>query len=263
MHGGGRDLLFPHHENEIAQSEASTGKRFVRYWIHNGLLYTAGQKMSKSLGNFFLMEDLLQQFSADELRFFLLSTHFRSQAEYSEERLAESRAAFERIREGVSRLHEALGAAGAASAGLVSEAAHDLRETSERLERQFFESMDHDFNTAGALGKVFEIVRHANRFLDAPPRGVDGGVLREVMGRLEAMLQILGFFPDGLSMAAQTGVGVPAEVEALARTRVEARAARDFAAADALRREIADLGWVIEDRPDGYRLKKPGRADNS
>ena len=257
MHGGGRDLLFPHHENEIAQSEASTGKPFVRYWIHNGLLYTSGQKMSKSLGNFFLMEDLLQSFSPDELRFFLLSTHFRSQAEYSEERLAESRAAFERIREGLGRIHEALDVAGRSDAGLVSEAATALRESSERLEGEFFEAMEHDFNTAGALGKVFEIVRHCNRFLDAPLREGDAGALREVFGRLESLLQLLGFYPLGLAAGLMhSRDGAPAEIEALARKRVEARTARDFAAADALRQQIAAEGWIVEDRPDGYRLKK-------
>ncbi|NIP88841.1 MAG: class I tRNA ligase family protein, partial [Gammaproteobacteria bacterium] len=257
MHGGGRDLMFPHHENEIAQSEAATGKPFVRYWMHNGLLYTAGQKMSKSLGNFFLMEDLLAKFSPEELRFFLLSTHFRSQAEYSEERLAESRAAFERIREGIVRLHEALGSADSNGGAMVSEAAADLRESTERLQREFLEAMDHDFNTAGALGKVFEIVRHSNRFLDAALADGDAGVLREVFERLQSLLQLLGFYPNGLGTAAQQGAGrAPAEIEALAQQRVEARAARDFEAADALRNQISERGWIVEDRPDGYRLKK-------
>ena len=172
--------------------------------------------------------------------------------------MTESRAAFERIREGIARLYEAQGAATNGGGGLISEAATDLRETIERLEGAFFNAMDHDFNTAAALGKVFEMVRHSNRFLDTPLRPGDSVVLRDVFGRLEALLQLLGFYPNGLSAAAvaERRAGAPAEVEALAQKRLEARAARDFEAADSLRQEIAALGWVVEDRPDGYRVKK-------
>jgi cysteinyl-tRNA synthetase len=252
LHGGGRDLIFPHHENELAQSEAATGNAFVRYWIHNGLLYTGGEKMSKSLGNFFLMEDLLQQYTADELRFFLLSTHFRSQAEYSESRLEEARAAFQRIREGIIRLQDA-GRAAADHAALVSEAGSDLRETTARLQSEFFEAMEHDFNTAAALGKVFELVRHANRFVDAAPAKADGAVVDEVLEVLAAMLQLLGFFPAGLPR--EESGAFPLEVEELAHRRQQAREARDWSTADTLRQEILSHGFVVEDRPHGYRIK--------
>ncbi|UCE04060.1 MAG: cysteine--tRNA ligase [Candidatus Latescibacterota bacterium] len=252
MHGGGRDLIFPHHENELAQSEAATAKPFVRFWIHNGLLYTGGEKMSKSLGNFFLMEDLLQHYSAEELRFFLLSTHFRSQAEYSDARLEEARAAFQRIREAIARLQEARRSAGENTA-LVSEAGSDLRDTATQLQQEFFDALEHDFNTAAALGKVFEVVRHANRFVDAAPSGRDAAVVDAVLESFTEMLQLLGFFPDGLPAGADE---VPAEVDALARKRQEARAARDWEAADSLRQEILARGWVVDDRPDGYRVKR-------
>ena len=254
MHGGGRDLLFPHHENELAQSEAATGKPFVRFWMHNGLLTTGGQKMSKSLGNFFLMEDLLQEFSADELRFFLLSTHFRSQAEYSEERLREAQAAFARIREAAGRLIEALASAGDRTP-IVSAEGQELREAAKRLRQDFCDSMDHDFNSAAALGKTFELVRLINRFADQLPADRDRTVLEEVRESLEWMMQILGFFPGGLPCS-ETVTGAPAEIEALARQRLAARAARNFSESDALRDQIAALGWIVEDRPDGYRLKR-------
>jgi cysteinyl-tRNA synthetase len=253
MHGGGRDLIFPHHENELAQSEAATAKPFVRFWIHNGLLYTGGEKMSKSLGNFFLMEDLLQHYSAEELRFFLLSTHFRSQAEYSDARLEEARAALQRIREGIARLQEARRSAGENTA-LVSQAGSDLRDTAKHLQQEFFDALEHDFNTAAALGKVFEIVRHANRFVDAAPTGRDAAVVDAVLESLSEMLQLLGFFPEGLPHGAADEV--PAEVDALARKRQEARTARDWEAADSLRQEILARGYVVDDRPDGYRIKR-------
>jgi cysteinyl-tRNA synthetase len=252
MHGGGRDLIFPHHENERAQSEAATGRPFVHYWMHNGLLYTDGQKMSKSLGNFFLIEDILQKYTADEVRFYLISTHFRSQAEFSEKRLDEARAAFERIRDAVRRLLEAQAQAGDTTA-LVSEAGLTLRDALGPARDGFFECMDHDFNTAGALGRVFELVREVNRFLAEFAPGRDRGVIDATLETLGELLQLLGFFPQGLSVLG--GGEAPAAVRGLADARIEARGARDWARADALRREIEALGWVVEDRAGGYRLK--------
>jgi cysteinyl-tRNA synthetase len=254
MHGGGRDLIFPHHENERAQSEAATGKTFVRFWMHNGLLYTGGQKMSKSLGNFFLIEDILQKFDADTVRFYLISTHFRSQAEFSEKRLEEARAAFERLREGWRRVGAACDAADSGSA-LVSEAGVALRELANRVRADFMAAMEHDFNTAGALGKLFELVRESNRFLDDASGDHDRNVLDVVETTLRELLLLLGFSP---SAAPASDAAAPEPVRVLAEERIAARAARDWARADALRREILTLGYVVEDRPDGYRLKPNG-----
>lgn len=251
MHGGGRDLIFPHHENELAQSQAATGKPFVRFWMHNGLLYTGGQKMSKSLHNFFLIEDILEKHSADEVRFFLLSTHFRSQAEFSDKRLEETSTAFARLREVLVRLQEARDNAG--NPTLVSEAGVDLRDLAAQLRQGFFEALDHDFNTAGALGKLFELARETNRFLDAAGIEAERAVLDPVLSTLTELLQLLGFFAEGLPVpAARTA---PARVRELAAERQGARESGDWGRADALRREIADLGFVVEDRPDGFRLK--------
>jgi len=254
MHGGGRDLIVPHHENERAQSEAATGRPFVRFWMHNGLLYTGGQKMSKSLGNFFLMEDILQKFSPDEVRFYLLSNHFRSQAEFSEARLEEARAAFARLRDGARRLQEALAAAGPASP-VVTTAGMGLRDRLARVRTEYLEAMAHDFNTAGALGKLFELMRELNRFLDGWAPGRDVAVLEEASEMLRELLQLLGFMPAGLP-ATGAEEAVPAEIVRLAAERQAARAARDWARADVLRREIQAHGFSVEDRADGFRLKR-------
>jgi cysteinyl-tRNA synthetase len=250
MHGGGRDLIFPHHENERAQSEAATDKPFVRFWMHNGLLYTGGQKMSKSLGNFFLIEDILGRYSADEVRFYLLSTHFRSQAEFSEQRLDEARTAFGRIAEGARRLAEARRAT--PPSPLVAAAGTALRDRLAAGKAGFLAAMEHDFNTAGALGKVFEVVRDTNRYLDEG--AADRAVLDDAAATLEELLQLLGFFPGGLPGPREADEA-PAAVRELAAERQAARAARDWARGDALRREIAARGWVVEDRADGFRLK--------
>jgi cysteinyl-tRNA synthetase len=252
MHGGGRDLIFPHHENERAQSEAATGKPFVRFWMHNGLLYTGGQKMSKSLGNFFLIEDILKKFAPDEVRFYLLSTHFRSQAEFSESRLEEARAAFGRLREGARRLEEARANGGAASP-MLSEAGLALRERLQALRREFVGAMEHDFNTAGALGKLFELVRETNRFLDDAPPGRDTSVIEEGSECLRELAELLGFFSQGLGEADEAAA--PEQVRQPATERLEARKCRDWARADSLRREIAALGWSVEDKSEGFRLK--------
>ena len=252
MHGGGRDLIFPHHENERAQSEAATGKPFVRNWIHNGLLYTDGQKMSKSLGNFFLIDDILEKFSADEVRFYLISTHFRSQAEFSQLRLEESRAAFERLRECIQRLREACESAGEPTP-LVSAPAVALRDAAGKVRAEYFECMDHDFNSAGALGRVFELVRESNRFLDEHQDGQDRAALDTVLETFRELLQLLGFFPAGLGLAG--GPPAPDAVRHLAEERLRARQSRDWARADELRRAIDAQGWIVDDRPDSYRLK--------
>ena len=223
--------------------------------MHNGLLYTGGQKMSKSLGNFATMEELLQRFTADELRLFVLSTHFRSQAEYGEDRLQEARAGFQRLREALLRLQEAQRTAGDSTA-VVSDAGFELREASARLRQEFGAAMDQDFNTAAALGKVFELVRLANRFVDGAVGGRDRAVLDATLEAVQEMLALLGFFADGLPRPEAEAATVPAEVEDLARRRQAARAGRDWQAADALRREIAARGFVVEDHAGGYRLKR-------
>jgi cysteinyl-tRNA synthetase len=238
LHGGGQDLVFPHHENEIAQSEAVTGREFVHFWMHNGMVNLGGQKMSKSEKRFFLMEDLLQAIPPEEIRFFLLATHYRSPIEFSEERLQEAHAAFERLRQPVERCggFEEGPADGSGSDPAFAEA-----------EAGFHEAMQDDFNTARALGHLFDLARAVNRVGesgDAPGARAGARLLRRLGG-------FLGLFLTGPRQEQW-----PADVLALVAEREAARRSRDWARADALRSELLAKGVLVEDSPAGPRLKR-------
>jgi len=254
FHGGGQDLIFPHHENELAQSEGATGRPFVNYWLHNGLLNLRGEKMSKSTGHFFAMADVLRQFPGDVVRFYLLSTHFRSQAEYSRERLEESRRGLERltnacvsISENLSRLGDLPGVSTAAGRKLVeaAESAHD----------GFLAAMDDDFNSAGAIGQTFELVKSYNVLLDTYGAALtqDRKALESAKKVLEEFDTILGLFRGGFPTASEEA---PAEIVTLAEERQKARKNKDFKKADELRDRILDAGYTIEDTPQGPRIRR-------
>ncbi|MCU0639573.1 MAG: cysteine--tRNA ligase [Candidatus Krumholzibacteria bacterium] len=254
MHGGGLDLVFPHHENEIAQSESATGRPYVRYWMHNGLLNLQGEKMSKSTGHFFSIEDICREFPGDVVRFYLLSTHFRSTTEFGRERLKEAKAGLERIRNLCEYLDEAgRGGGGSAAAG-GTEGGRKLIDTAAQVKNDFLAAMDDDFNSGEAIGHIFRLVREVNRVKSEDPAAVEGdesarNALLSLFGIFD---EILGLFRDGLPRASGS---VPPEVAELAAQREEARRSRDWASADRLRARVLELGWVIEDRPEGPRLK--------
>ncbi|NIM19241.1 MAG: cysteine--tRNA ligase [Candidatus Latescibacteria bacterium] len=254
FHGGGEDLIFPHHENELAQSEGATGCDFVHFWLHNGLLNLSGEKMSKSTGHFFAMEDVLREFDGDVVRFYLLSTHFRSQSEFSRDRLEEARRGFERLQLACMSIEENLGKIGSAS-GVSAPAGEQLKEAAAKAKENFIAAMDDDFNSAGAIGAVFELVRAYNKLLDenAMAIGEDREALEEVKGTILEFDSVLGLFKMGLPGKLEA---IPPEITALVDKRQEARKAKDFATADALREEIERAGYVIEDRPDGARVRK-------
>ncbi|MBN1884079.1 MAG: cysteine--tRNA ligase [Candidatus Krumholzibacteriota bacterium] len=254
MHGGGLDLIFPHHENEIAQSEAATGSPFVRYWMHNGLLNLKGEKMSKSTGHFFSIADITKEFSGEVVRFYLLSTHFRSNAEFSRERLEEAAAGLDRIRNVCRWLDESRRALDGGAAPARSTETEKLAALAGEVKNRFEEAMDDDFNSAEAIGHVFRLVRELNRFRGEGALLADRGAIDELLGAMTVFDRILGLFRGGLPAA---GAEIPGEVAQLAEERVAARAAKNWAEADRLRDEIAALGWIVEDRPDGYALK-PG-----
>ncbi len=261
FHGGGRDLLFPHHENERAQSLCATGHAFVNHWLHNGLLYLGDRKMSKSDGNFFAIDDVLEQFRPEIVRFFLLNAHFRSQLEYSEERLREAEAAYDRLRRGVGRLLERQGAdLEPVPEGLVSEPGEVLARAVREHRERFYAAMDDDFNSGGAIGALFGLVRDLNQYLaDAGPEVLDRGVLAEARSLLEEADGILGLFPEGLDGCRDAvTVEVPPEVLQRVEARAEARRRRDWAAADAIREELARQGWLLEDNPDGTAVRRSG-----
>jgi cysteinyl-tRNA synthetase len=228
IHGGGSDLVFPHHENEIAQTEAARGEPLARIWMHNGMVQMGEEKMAKSVGNIHLLHAALDEFGRDALVAYFTSGHYRQPIGYSAEALGEAARAVERLRE----LGRRLDPGAPAPEGL-----------DERVER-FFDHLADDFNTPAARAVLFEWVGEANRRLDAGERvGV---------GRLTEMLYALGL-EDVLSGDAAGG-GPDAEAEHLLAEREEARARRDFERADALRDQLAASGWVVRDTPEGARL---------
>jgi cysteinyl-tRNA synthetase len=254
MHGGGQDLIFPHHENEIAQSEAATGRTFVNYWMHNGLLNLRGEKMSKSTGHFFSIEEINEEFSGEVIRFYLLSTHFRSRSEFSRERLEEAEAGFERIRNLSLYIDEASGGMGERGDLAPSSESAELRDLVDEVTRDFLESMDDDFNSGEAIGHIFRLVREVNRVRadseEALGRDVVSiGKIREALSMFD---RVLGLFKGGLPVAE---IEVPGEVQRLVEEREEARIKKDWGRADALRARIAEMGFILEDRPAGPYLK--------
>ena len=254
MHGGGQDLIFPHHENEIAQSEAATGRPFIHYWMHNGLLNLRGEKMSKSTGHFFAIEDINREFTGDVIRFYLLSTHFRSGAEFSRERLREAEAGLERIRNVCRFIDERLTTVRGAAAQPRAKAADMLLKLVDDVQNDFLEAMDDDFNSAEAIGHIFRLVREVNR-VRAEDEGAslqDVGVFEKMREAFETFDRILGLFKGGLPKAA---FALPREVEELVGERERARKEKNWAAADTLRKKIAALGFIIEDRPEGPFIK--------
>jgi cysteinyl-tRNA synthetase len=244
IHGGGADLIFPHHECEIAQTEAATGQLFARYWIHNGFVNLGAEKMSKSLGNTLLIRELVRRHGPDALRLWLLSTHYRHPIEWAEARVGESARALERW---TRLLHDARAAwAGATPALPPALTAYHAR---------FEAALDDDFNTPQALAVLFELDRvlagHRDRAAtDAEARALLAAGANEV-ATLAGTL--------GLLLRETATPATPPEVDRLVAERAEARRRRDFRRADELREEIAALGWAVEDTPSGARVAPKGR----
>jgi cysteinyl-tRNA synthetase len=254
MHGGGQDLIFPHHENEIAQSEAATGRQFIRYWMHNGLLNLRGEKMSKSTGHFFAIEDINREFTGEVIRFYLLSTHFRSGTEFSRERLKEAEAGLERIRNVCVWLDERTHALRAGGPRPKGPEAAKLEELALDVMKSFDEAMDDDFNSAEAIGHVFRLVREVNRVRaegDGSP-AQEAAVLEKVRDAFGVFDAVLGLFKGGLPTAK---LEIPREVVDLVAARERARKEKNWGEADNLRKRLAELGYVVEDRPAGPFVK--------
>jgi cysteinyl-tRNA synthetase len=254
FHGGGEDLIFPHHENELAQSECATGKEFVRHWMHNGLLNLRGEKMSKSTGHFFAMEDVLREFDGQIVRFYLLSTHFRSQMEYSRERLENARKAFERLANACRSVDEHLSRLGKGPS-VSTPVGRELVAAAARARENFLAAMDDDFNAAGAIGYLFELIKTYNVFLDenGPAVAASREGLEAVRSTLTEFDRILGLFRDGLPRA---GGEVPAEVQAALEERNNAKKNKEFRKADEIRDRLLAAGYVIEDTPAGARIRR-------
>ena len=253
FHGGGQDLIFPHHENELAQSECATGHEFVRFWMHNGLLNLRGQKMSKSTGVFFAMDDVLREFSGSVVRFYLLSSHFRSQMEYSRERLEAAGKTYERLANACRSVNEHLGGLGTGPS-VSSPAGRQLVEAAAKAREAFRAAMDDDFNAAAAIGIMFELIKTYNVLHDEQPAVASSREgLEAVRDALLEFDTILGLFPNGLPTGDED---VPAEVTALVEERTTAKKNKDFQRADQLRLQLLADGWVLEDTPAGVRVKR-------
>jgi cysteinyl-tRNA synthetase len=242
LHGGGEDLIFPHHECEIAQTEACTGKPFARYWVHNGMVNMGKEKMSKSLGNTLSIREIVKRHDPDALRLWMLGTHYRNMIEWSEERVEESARALERL---ARLLHDAAAVRDGGGPSTLPEAFAEFRP-------RFEKAMDDDFNTPQALGVLFDFGRALAEARDR--RTGSPGALVAGVAELAQLARVLGLFGRGAPVA-----GPGADVERLVAARGEARARRDFKRADELRDEIARLGWLVEDTPAGARLTPKGR----
>ena len=227
IHGGGQDLQFPHHENEIAQSEGAHGGTFVNYWMHNGFVRVDNEKMSKSLGNFFTIRDVLKKYDAEVVRFFILRAHYRSPLNYSDAHLDDARAA-------LTRLYTALKNAPPAASPIDWSAPQAAR---------FKESMDDDFNTPEAIAVLFDLAADANRTQDAQASGL--------LHALAGTLGLLQREPAQFLQGGEAGGMGEADIMALINARLEAKKNRDFAQADGIRKSLLEAGVVLEDKPGG------------
>lgn len=239
IHAGGRDLIFPHHENEIAQAEPLTGKPFARYWIHHGLLTINGQKMAKSLGNFITVEDALKKYSADELKMFFLSSHYASPIDFTDGKLLEARKALERfdiLFWKVSQMLEGKKNVGALEAEFIT-----------KRRGEFIEAMDDDFNTPKALGCLFDFINDTNKFIDTAPK--DGNYL-EIVFRAVDIIESLSRNILGLFLK-EKDADLNAEQERLLQERKYARKQKNFKRSDEIRDQLRTLGVVVEDTKDG------------
>jgi cysteinyl-tRNA synthetase len=242
IHGGGQDLIFPHHENEIAQSEAANDQPFARFWVHNGMVNLAGEKMSKSAKLYFLIEDIVQDFEPELVRFYLSSTHYRSPIEFSLERLNEARTAWVRLRQPMDRYGAFADGAGTGPAGAMAAAVTEA-------DTRFHEAMNDDANTARALGHLFDLAKEVNRAGEAG----DAAQAREGALALRRLGGLIGLFWTAPAAADDAW---PAEVLALVERREAARKARNFKEADLLRDELKARGLVVEDGAQGPRVKR-------
>ncbi|MDR7240426.1 cysteine--tRNA ligase [Neobacillus drentensis] len=242
IHAGGQDLTFPHHENEIAQSEALSGKLFSRYWMHNGYINIDNEKMSKSLGNFVLVHDIIKKHNPQVLRFFMLSVHYRNPINYSEELLESTRAAFDRLTTSYQNLKHR------------KEASTDLTDTNQewlekiaKLHQEYIEAMDDDFNTAKAISVLFDLSKLANYYLLEKNTAVE--VIDAFTTQFEELFHVLGLTFEKEEM-------LDDEIDALIEKRIQARKDRNFQLSDQIRDQLKDMNIILEDTPQGTRWKR-------
>ena len=243
IHCGGQDLLFPHHENEVAQSEGFTGHPFVNYWMHNGFINIDNTKMSKSLGNFFTVRDILKEYESEDVRMLMLSAHYRSPLNFSRDMMAQARASLTRLYTARNRITSFLEKA---KESQMSDSDSQNLQQLDEIYSHFIAGLESDFNTAEAMGAMFELVYLANTALDEK---TSLQVLQKALETLSRMTSVFGI----LTRKAEE---VPEEVLQLAALRAQARKDRNWAQSDALRGQLAKLGWLAEDTPQGQKLRQ-------
>ena len=244
IHGGGEDLVFPHHENEIAQSEAVSGKKFAKYWMHNAFLNIDNVKMSKSLGNFRTVRQISEQYDLQILRLFMLSAHYRSPLNFSAEMMESAKASLERILTGMEHLKEA---AGKAPERALTAEEQENEKALDALVKKFEDAMDDDFNTADAVSAVFEMVKLSNVTVKEDSAKAYVTKMDETLRKL---LDVLGILPD------RKEESLNEKVEALIAERQAARKAKNYARADEIRKELTEMGILLEDTREGVKWKR-------
>ena len=243
IHCGGKDLLFPHHENEIAQSEGATGKPYVHYWMHNGFINIDNQKMSKSLGNFFTVRDIAKEYDLEAVRMFMLSAHYRSPINFSRDQIAAAHASLTRLytaRDQLRFLQEK------AEDRPLNEEENALLERLQGYEKKFDAAMDDDLNTADAIGAIFELVRDVNTSLTAA----------SAKGAVQAALKSFSGLCDVLGLVQREADALPADIQQMVDDRAAARKAKDWKRSDELRDAIKAAGYILEDTPQGQKVRK-------
>ena len=267
IHGGGQDLIFPHHENETAQAMCAWDHALANVWMHTGMLRVNGEKMSKSLGNFFTLKEILDKYPADAVRLLMLQTHYRSALDFQTDQLDGAVGTLERLRTCVKNLRWA--ANNAVEDGNLTEADRALSKASSEAQAEFVRQMDDDFNTAGGLAAIFELVTVANKYLAEAGETIATAVTLRAADTLCELANVLGVTLDVAQSALPTelvdlareragyaGADSEEAAEVLLAARQEARKARDWGTADAIRDGITALGLVVEDTPAGARLSR-------
>jgi len=257
FHGGGSDLIFPHHENEIAQSEGATGQKFVKYWLHNGFITINSEKMSKSLNNFFLVKDVLEKYSGDALRYFLLSTHYRSPLDFSDERLEEAEKNMSKLKDVIARIKEMEKEDGKVE----TNESVSLKKAAARTIEEFRQAMNDDFNTGLATGVLFDFVKDINIYYNAVNSGVaiEKEAVIEAKETFKTILDILGILEsEWNTQESYAGSDYDALMEMILSVRETARKEKQYKLADEIRDKLAELGIIVEDSATGARWKKRG-----
>lgn len=247
IHGGGQDLIFPHHENEIAQSECLTGQVMAKYWLHNGFITINKEKMSKSLGNFFLLREILEKFDPQTVRFYLLSVHYRSPLDFDDEKLHVAQKGLERLRHGAESLEKALAQAPSGEDA-------DFTAVLAKTRADFEKAMDDDFNTALAQAVLFDFVREINIYLKGMPHET---TIKQTITLLQELSGILGLdlWANDNKNAADDGL-LNDVLELLIALRKEARAEKNYKLADDIRNRLGEIGIILEDAPTGTVWKR-------